>query len=215
MSAASKLESMVISALEQGFARLLALDPAMVSRLAELQSRSVHLTLAGLNMRLQARVHDSKIRLNFADDNEVADLSVRTELGNLVQLGVARISGAKPSIGIGKIHISGDAELARQLQEMTAQFDPDWDAPFSSLFGDVLGFQLARGAKQVAQFARRGLSGFAQSASEYVREESKDVVPRAELEQFYDEVDALRDRVARAERSLQKMGVAAASRSAN
>ena len=54
-------------------------------------------------------------------------------------------------------------------------------------------FALAAGLRQ-ARVAGRNL---AESAAEYVTEESRDVVPRAELEAFHDDVDALRDDVER------------------
>ena len=57
--------------------------------------------------------------------------------------------------------------------------------------------QIAKGVRvalQQAQLATRNLAGM---AAEYVTEESRDVVPRAELDAFHDDVDALRDDVER------------------
>lgn len=42
-------------------------------------------------------------------------------------------------------------------------------------------------------------------AAEYLTEESRDVVPRAELEAFYDDVDALRDDVERLAAKLARL----------
>ena len=50
------------------------------------------------------------------------------------------------------------------------------------------------GKKNTAQVVGRNL---AETAAEYVTEESRDVVPRAELDAFHDDVDALRDDVER------------------
>jgi ubiquinone biosynthesis protein UbiJ len=57
--------------------------------------------------------------------------------------------------------------------------------------------QFANAARSALQQAQRGAQDLAQSAAEFVTEESRDVVPRAELEAFYDDVDALRDDVER------------------
>ena len=45
----------------------------------------------------------------------------------------------------------------------------------------------------------------AETAAEYVTEESRDVVPRAELEAFHDDVDALRDDVERIAAKLARL----------
>ena len=51
-----------------------------------------------------------------------------------------------------------------------------------------------RAALKQAQVAGRNL---AETTAEYLTEESRDVVPRAELDAFHDDVDALRDDVER------------------
>ena len=81
--------------------------------------------------------------------------------------------------------------------EQSERFDPDWQQPFASVFGDVLGVQIAKGLAAALQQARIAGRNLAESAAEYVTEESRDVVPRAELDAFHDDVDVLRDDVER------------------
>ena len=73
------------------------------------------------------------------------------------------------------------------------------------VFGEVLGVQLANalaaGLRQAKVVARE----FAGSAAEYVTEESRDVVPRAELDAFHDDVDVLRDDVERAAARVSRL----------
>ena len=65
------------------------------------------------------------------------------------------------------------------------------------VFGDIAGVQVARALAAGLRQARVAGRNLAESAAEYVTEESRDVVPRAELEAFHDDVDALRDDVER------------------
>ena len=123
------------------------------------------------------------------------DLGVRGTLAGLLgQLPMFRRDDAPP---VGKLRIEGDAELARRLQQLARDFDPDWQKPFAEVFGDVVGVQvanaLAAGLKQARDLAADG----ARVAAEYVTEESRDVVPKAELDAFHDDVDGLRDDVER------------------
>ena len=53
-----------------------------------------------------------------------------------------------------------------------------------------------------ARVAGRNL---AESAAEYVTEESRDVVPRAELDAFHDDVDAVRDDVERLAARIERL----------
>lgn len=202
--APSALAQALIRVLSAAVDRVLQLDPEIRVKLAALDGRAVAVSLKSPSLQLIARVQSDRLVFNVPVASEVADLSLSTELGALLQLGMQRLSG-KSAVSVGKVHISGDAELARQLQALMQQFEPDWDAPIVALFGDVIGFQVARGARHVLNFLKTGARNLAESGSEYLREESRDVVSAPELEQFYDDVDALRDRLARAELRLNKL----------
>ena len=65
------------------------------------------------------------------------------------------------------------------------------------MFGDVLGVQIANAVAGGLRHARDAAGAFASNAAEFVTEESRDVVPRDELNAFHDDVDTLRDDVER------------------
>jgi len=131
------------------------------------------------------------------------DLSVRSTLGALLaQLPMFRRDDAPP---VGRLHVSGDAELARRLQRLAERFDPDWQQPFAAVFGDVLGMQIANTVASALKQARRAGREFAETTAEYLTEESRDVVGRDELNAFHDDVDALRDDVERLAARVARM----------
>ena len=182
-------------ALELALNRALALDADTRAALRGLDGQRVALHLASPPLALQVEVAGEALRVGPVDAAVEPDLGVRTTLAGLLgQLPMFRRDDAPP---VGKLRIDGDAELARRLQQLAQRFDPDWQQPFVRVFGEVLGVQVAKavsaGLKQ-AQVVGRNL---AESAAEYVTEESRDVVPRAELDAFHDDVDALRDDVER------------------
>ena len=182
-------------ALELALNRALALDADTRAALRGLDGQRVALHLASPPLALQVEVAGEALRVGPVDAAGEPDLGVRTTLAGLLgQLPMFRRDDAPP---VGKLRIEGDAELARRLQQLAQRFDPDWQQPFVRMFGEVLGVQVAKavaaGLKQ-AQVAGRNL---AETAAEYVTEESRDVVPRAELDAFHDDVDALRDDVER------------------
>lgn len=190
-------------ALEAALNRAVALDPDTRDALQPLDGRSVVLALEAaetpLAMRLQ--VEGERLRVGPVDAEETPDLAVRSTLGGVLSFGMQtllpRLLGKRDddeaAMPVGRMRIEGDAELARRLQRLAERFDPDWQQPFTAVFGDVIGVQIANGLAAALRQARVGGQKFAETAAEYLTEESRDVVPRAELDAFHDDVDILRD----------------------
>lgn len=188
--------------LETALARITALDPDFAAQLAPLEGRRLEFALAAPPIALSATVRDGRFHIGPpAADTGSADLSVRATAGALLSQLLPGAS-ATPS---GRITISGDAELARRLQQLVQRFDPDVEDAFARVFGDVAGVQLARAFKRGLDWARRSTSGTLQDAADYLTEEDRSVVGKAELAAFHDDVDVLRDDVDRIERRLARL----------
>jgi ubiquinone biosynthesis protein UbiJ len=199
-------------ALEAALNRALALDPETRDGLRALDGQCVALALeplaaGGPPLALQVRVEGERLAVGPVAGDE-PDLSVRSTLGGLLsQLPMFRRQDAP---AIGRMKLSGDAELARRLQQLATRFDPDWQQPFAAVFGDVLGVQVANAVAAALKHARDAGRDFAETAAEYVTEESRDVVARAELDVFHDDVDALRDDAARLAARVDRLRAATA-----
>lgn len=197
-------------ALETALNRALALDPDTRDALRPLDGRSVVLSLdppggEGAPLALRLTVAQDRLNVGPVDLEATPDLAVRGTLAGALSFGMQtllpKLLGGREdddaSVPVGRMRIEGDADLARRLQRLAERFDPDWRQPFAAVFGDVIGVQIANGFAAALKQARAGGRSFAENAAEYLTEESRDVVPRAELEAFYDDVDALRDDAAR------------------
>lgn len=197
-------------ALETALNRALALDPDTRDALRPLDGRSVVLSLdppggEGAPLALRLTVAQDRLNVGPVDLEATLDLAVRGTLAGALSFGMQtllpKLLGGREdddaSVPVGRMRIEGDADLARRLQRLAERFDPDWRQPFAAVFGDVVGVQIANGFAAALKQARAGGRSFAENAAEYLTEESRDVVPRAELEAFYDDVDALRDDAAR------------------
>jgi ubiquinone biosynthesis protein UbiJ len=182
-------------ALEAALNRVLALDPDARSSLLALDGRRVALRVESPPLALEVRVEGEALRVGPVDAEREPDLGVRGTLAGLLgQLPMFRRDDAPP---VGRLRIEGDAELARRLQQLARNFDPDWQKPFADVFGDVVGVQVANALATALKQARDFATDGAQTVAEYVTEESRDVVPKAELDAFHDDVDGLRDDVER------------------
>ncbi len=197
-------------ALEVALNRALALDADARASLRRFDGRRIELTLESPPLALQLRVEGERLVVGPADPGQEPDLAVRSTLaGMLSQLPFLRRDDAPP---VGRVRVSGDAELARQLQRLAERFDPDWQQPFVATFGDVVGVQVASAFAGALRQTRELGRNLARSAAEYVTEESRDVVGRDELHSFLDDVDQLRDdaeRLAARVAHLATQGIAA------
>ena len=190
-------------ALEVALNRMLALDPDAQSSLRALDGRRVALRVESPPLALEVRVEGEALRVGPVDAEQEPDLGVRGTLAGLLgQLPMFRRDDAPP---VGKLRIEGDAELARRLQTLARNFDPDWHKPFADVFGDVIGVQVANAFATALKQARTFAANGAETLAEYVTEESRDVVPKVELDAFHDDVDALRDDVERLAARIARM----------
>jgi ubiquinone biosynthesis protein UbiJ len=187
-------------ALEAALNRALALDPDTRAGLASLDGQRVALQLESKRgvsspLALQVRVEGERLVVGPVDNEGEPDLGVRATLGGLLaQLPFLRRDEAPP---VGKVRLSGDADLARRLQRLAERFDPDWQRPFAAVFGEVIGVQIANAAAAALRQARAAGQALAESGAEFLTEESRDVVGKAELHAFYDDVDAVHEGVER------------------
>lgn len=182
-------------ALEAALNQAIALDPDTSAALRPLEGRRIQLVVDAPPLAMDIMVGGGRLQVGPASEVLEADLAVRSTLGGLLgQLPFLRRDNATP---VGKVKVSGDAELARRLQTLATRFDPDWSLPFTRVFGDVIGVQVANAVRTGLQQVRVAAGNLAESAAEYVTEESRDVVGRDELNAFHDDVDTMRDDVER------------------
>ncbi len=186
--------------------RAVALDPAFPAQLATLEGRRLDFHLTAPPLAFAMTVQAGRFCIGPVSSESESDLSLSASLGAVLS---QLLPGRENTATVGRMRISGDAELARQLQRLMQRYEPDIEGQFVAVFGDVLGVQFARAVKRGLDTLREGGKALARDGAEFLTEESRDLVPRAELEAFCDDVDELRDAVERLERRMQRHGIVA------
>lgn len=186
--------------LESALDRVIGLDADTRERLRALDGRAVVLDFGATAPSLRLHVDGDRLRVGSAFEGDSA-LRLATTPGSLLSLVLRR----GESLPAGKVQIAGDAELARRLEQIATRFAPDFDAAFASAFGDVLGFQITRAVRGALRTTRGAATSLLRDTAEFLGEEGRDLVPRAELDAFLDDVDDVRERGERIKARFERL----------
>jgi ubiquinone biosynthesis protein UbiJ len=124
-----------------------------------------------------------------------ADTVLRGTPISLFKMGL--VSNAANLLLKGEIEISGDTRLGHRFKNVFSQMDIDWSEPLAGLVGDGLAYQLQQTGSKLGRWGKQTVKSVSTSFSEYLQEESRDVVTETELEIFNEDVDRLRNDVDR------------------
>ena len=185
--------------LETGINGVLSLDENSAGRLQRLEGRVLELELQGVGITLYITANDDRFRVSTEHEGEI-DTTISGTPGGLFAFGMPE--WASNSSGV---EISGNANLARDLEALFSKMEPDWAEPLSQVFGDVIGHQLASLFKQGTDWAKSAASSSAESVAEFLREDSGMTVDRNSLDEFLDGVDQLRDATDRLEARMSSL----------
>jgi len=174
--------------------RYLALDPEMLDKMEEFSGKVIKLEIIGLNKTLYMLPDRRGIQVRTEHEGE-ADTTLRGTPISLFKMGLA--ANAAKLLLKGEVEISGDTRLGHQFKNTFSQMDIDWSEPLANLVGDTVAFQLQQSGKKLGGWGKDTMESVSRSVSEYLQEESRDLVTETELNNFNDEVDQLRNDVDR------------------
>ena len=194
---------MLLAPLESMLNRNIAASSAARAACARLDGKTlaVHVTAGSATPRLSLYFSCKDAQLTVASSSDA--VATATLSGSpLAYLGML---GAPPESALrsGSVRIEGDAEAAQAFRELLRAAQPDVEEEFARVIGDVPAHQLGKLARGAAAFGKRVTDTFAQNVTEYLQEESRDLVTRIEVDEFCEAVDRLRDDVDRAAARLE------------
>ncbi|MDX1443206.1 MAG: SCP2 sterol-binding domain-containing protein [Gammaproteobacteria bacterium] len=129
-----------------------------------------------------------------------ADVTLR---GTIPSLLFSRLK--KEGNGMPKgVSITGDAETGQDFQQLVESLDIDWEEKLSRFIGDSAAHQVGSLLRGFRDFTRQGAERFSDNIREYLQEETEDLPRRREVNEFLDNVDALREDVDRLEARVQR-----------
>ncbi|HUP91703.1 MAG TPA: SCP2 sterol-binding domain-containing protein [Solimonas sp.] len=192
----------LVAALEVALNRYLALDAGVLAEAGTLSGRVIGLGVDGLGWDFYLEFTERGVRV-LSELERAPDVAVRGPLGRLMRL-AWQVSQGESGIPQG-LAIDGDTELLTRFNRMLARvgFEPE---EFAAKFvGDAAAHRLGQGVQSLLGFGRKTVGTLALDGAEYLREETGDLAGAADVAEWTDAVEALRDAVARFEARLAQL----------
>lgn len=188
--------------LEAMINRYLSLDPEVTEKIAELEGRVIAVEITGINKTLYFLPHQAGMDVVEKYDNE-ADTTLKGSPLALLKMSMSK--DVAPLMLKGEVEIEGDVRLGRGFKKILSEMDVDWEEYMARIIGDASAHHLASFAKRIINWGRQAGNDVASDVSEYLQEESRDVVSKPELEMFYEDVDALRNQLDRCQARFEAL----------
>jgi len=159
------------------------------------------------------RVRDTALAMYFHISGDMVVLTTDSDsdpdvviTGSLLTLARMAGSSGEDALRDGTLELTGDIETAKAFQDLLSYAKPDIEEEVSSLIGDAAAHRLGKIAKGVGEWSRDARSTMSANIREYLQEESRDLPSRYEVELFTEQLESLRDDVARLEARFDRLG---------
>jgi ubiquinone biosynthesis protein UbiJ len=161
------LPGLLALTLETAINHVLQLDMESPSRVKKLAGKLLQVNLDGLNITLFFTFKHGVVRVRLDADGTPDTVISGTP--------VALFSMAEPEeadwgLPKSKVQINGDASLARDLERIFRNLEPDWETPLAGLLGDVAGHQAAHGIRRGLETARETARTTGEILSEFIKD---------------------------------------------
>jgi ubiquinone biosynthesis protein UbiJ len=197
------LPGILAAMLESAINRLLDLDDETPARLDRLEGRMLQLDIAGVGITLFFAFNGRQVEVGTRSSYE-PDTVISGSPAALFAMAVPEEMGNWGSPG-SRVTITGDANLARDLERLFSRLDPDWEGRLSRIFGDVWGHQVASGLRAGMEQARGTAESAGSMLSEYMEQNQSPVIRREEFDEFAEVVEDTRQFMEQLEARIRSM----------
>lgn len=194
--------ALLCAAAEIALNRYLRLERSVLDECGRLEGRSIALEASDLGWTLIIEPIAGGVRVG-SEIGQRPDVTVRAPGLRLLRLGLDSAAGRD---GLpGGLEIAGDAELLNRFNALLARvgFDPEeWAA---KLLGDAAAHRLVGGLRGLFGWTRHAAERLTLDTAEYLSEEREDLARTADVGEWMDAVDALREGADRLEARIAQL----------
>jgi ubiquinone biosynthesis protein UbiJ len=191
-----------IATLEVAINRALELDPSGSAQLASLEGKIFQFSCLSPELDIYISTDGNRLKLAGYWEGEVT-VAIRGNASDFADLATA----TDPTAALinGNLELKGDSAPLIELQKILANLDMDWEAPLVKAFGDIAGHQLAQALRGLFSWGQQASTSFLRQLEEFIHEEARLAPPRLEVEDFYQDVQQLNQRVDRLQARIRQL----------
>lgn len=160
-------------------------DQESLQQLHDFDQQVLRLDVTDLQFSIAVEIADASIKLHQSAATEPA-LTLSGTSTALLQL-----ARDPDSLFSSEITLHGNVRLAKQLQDWLQQFDFDWEGLLARVTGNTLAHPLANVLRTGFHSLRCNQQSLMQTSAEYLREESRLLPDKSEVNHFMQAVDKL------------------------
>lgn len=177
--------------LEKAINSFLALDANQKSRLESHHGKALNLKFTDISFDIYLIIHIEKIHVHSTHDENVDTVIAGSLLSFLKQL--------KSKATSDDIKIEGDVEFAHDLLRLLKNIDVNWEEYAAFFVGDMAAFHIGNFLQQFTRSVKQISARTIEDALDYIQEEKKFIPTKEEVEDFYDDLQELRNDIDRLE----------------
>lgn len=194
--------ALVCATVEVALNRYLRLERSVVADCAAMAGKSIALEAADLGWMFVIEPIATGVRVsNVAEDEP--DVLVSAPTLRLARLGLNQLT-RREGLPTG-LEVVGDIELLNRFGGLLSRVGFDPEELVARVIGDGAAHRLVGGLKGLFGFGRSAADKLSRDTAEYLTEESEDLARAADVEEWMDAVDGLREGVDRLEARLARL----------
>ncbi len=202
MNLAAEILSGFTAMLEKALNTAVSLDPETLQRLEAFAGKVIAIELQGFNLTFYLLPAADGFTLLNRYAGEADTTLSGTPLG-LAEMALGPDAGRV--LFSGEVTIRGDVELGQKFKRLLDDLDIDWEEQLSHLTGDIAAHKLGDLIRATGAWGQQAIGVLGRNTAEYLQQESRDLPTAEEVAAFNQEVDTLRDDVARLDARIARL----------
>jgi ubiquinone biosynthesis protein UbiJ len=196
------MSSFLLSPLNLFINQFINLDPDYNQLLTPLIGKTIRLEILQPKFTVFITFTGTALTLHSQLD-AVADCTIRGSAFALLCL--SRQSHKTAALAQGDVEILGDLNLAQHLNTLNTELNIDWEEQLSKFVGDFAAFKIGSALRKVWNWKQQCFDTLSQNLNEYLHEEACVLPPSMALNDFFDDIDTLKNDLERLSARFERL----------